>query len=189
MIIGLYKDHHQLPFWHSPKLPFELFSPEIHGARVFTFYHGSDREEKQPVPESWIWPVLMGLHMLEIHAMAHVSTFCDHEGPDIWHYPKRVWVQISTLPDVVNEAGIPVTVVEGKTVVQGLWGWDNGTYTPYEFLPEDQRKSTPENSQPEFWRDFFLAQLKGVKIATTSAHSKAVAEAEAAKKLLAVIPD
>lgn len=181
MKIALYTDNHYLPFWHpSPQQPKELFNPTIHGAQVLAVGEGT-----QPIVESWIWPVLMGLHAIDIPVLAHVSAFHNFEKPGTWYYAYRTWVQITTLPTDVNDAGIPITTKDNKVIVSHLWGGDNGTYTPYELLDEGKRQLSLENSRPEFWHDFFVKRLKATKITVTNEARLAL---EKARKY-SVIPD
>lgn len=198
MLIALYSDHHHLPFWHGSKpLPEEIFDPEIHGKRVLTFNPGTTGEKKQSVPEGWLWPVLMGLRQIDWPIMAHVSAFCECQGPGIWHYPKRVWVQISTLPAEKDERGIPLTVQpkandeeRQQVLVQHLWGGDNSTYSPYDFvIPKGEREPPPESNQPEFWRDFFTEALKETRAEALRERAVALAAAEAVAEHYAIIPN
>lgn len=197
MLVALYSDHHRLPFWPGSKpLPEEMFDPEVHGKRVFTFNAGTSTEEKQAVSDSWMWPVLMGLHQIDWPIMAHVSAFCECQGPGLWHFPKRVWIQISTLPSEKTQEGIPLTVgpkktadEEPKVLVQHLWGGDNGTRSPYDFvIPQGEREPPPESNQPEFWRDFFMTELRQVKSKTAERLTAALAAATANAELYDNIP-
>lgn len=181
MKILLYSSHHYLPFWHpSPIQPKELFDPKIHGRWILAAGGGT-----QSIVKSWIWPVLIGLHRIDIPVLAHVSAFRDFERQGLWHHAYRTWVQITTLPPDVNDDGIPITIKNNKVIVDHLWGGDNGTYTPYELLDEGKRQLSLENSRPEFWHDFFIKRLKATKVTVTNEVRLALEKA----KSYSVIPD
>lgn len=165
MKVALYPHHHALPFWHSPEQPKIIFDPAVMADWTHTFEEwdkdqGKHVKKTVPLKDHWMWPVLMGLHSLDIpSAMAHVSVYFNKKTRT-FELPKRKWVQISTLPQKTNTQGIPVVVSKGKVTVEHMWGGDNGTYTPYQLLS----KETVEGEQtPEFWTNFFLTQLRETK--------------------------
>lgn len=198
MLVALYSNHHHLPFYQGQKpLPQEVFDPEVHGKRVLTRHAETSWEQKQVVSEDWLWPILIGLHQINWPIMAHVSAFREYEDPHEWHYCHRVWVQITTLAEEKNEQGIPITVrpksegaEEVEILVKHLWGSDNGTHTPYEFvLLKGQQEAPPELRLPAFWRDFFMQKLRETKAELGEIHAAAVKEAAVNAELYSVIPD
>lgn len=187
MLIALHRTHHTLPFWHNPQQAKEVFDPERHGQRELTF-----RDGPVPVKETWIWPLLKGLHDVEMPVMAHVSAFCNCGDEGTWHFPKRIWVQITTLPTEKDDQGVPVTIRGEERTVKGLWGYDNGTYTPYEFLDKENQKFDKSKHTAEFWRNFFVEKMRAVRAdaqeEAVGAREKAVAAKEWSTKLSAIIP-
>jgi hypothetical protein len=183
MLIALYASHHQLPFWHSPEQPTEVFNPKRHGRRRLTL-----SDETPLVRNSFIWPVLMGLHAIDRPLMAHVSAFCNCGSRGKWHFPKRVWIQITTLPSWKSQLGIPVTVVDGKTVVKHIWGGDNGTYTPFQLLGKQPVEG--ENTVP-FWEHFFEQKLQEARAEAlerfNQAKRKALHAGASAAELIALV--
>lgn len=161
MKIALYPHHHCLPFWHGPKQPTILFDPAM--ACWVTKSREDSPSGKKDIAtltlakDHWVWPILMGLHALDLCALAHVSIHFDSETRR-FKIPKRVWVQITTLPEACNAEGIPVVVERGNVLVKHLWGGDNKTYTPYDLagIETDERPS-------EFWMEFFHEKLKEAK--------------------------
>lgn len=155
MLIALHNNHYFLPFWHNPQQPKELFDPEVHSKLLINLILAG-RGAQMPVTESWIWPILQGIHDINIPAMAHVSAFCGCRKDGTWHFPERVWVQITTLPKEYVD-NIPLVVKDKEVLVEHLWGRDNGTYTPYDFLPDDQRNTKHSSI---FWKKFFKISLR-----------------------------
>lgn len=150
MEIALYGGHHSLPFWHNPQQPKEMFEPRRHKKRKL-FFAGTP----QIACESMLWPILMGMYAIELPlVMGHISAFCRHRGK--WHFPKRIWVQITTLPPGRNAHGIPIVVHDGEVMVKHLWGGDNKTYTPYQFLGQ---KAVAGEETALFWQHFFEQKL------------------------------
>jgi hypothetical protein len=95
--------------------------------------------------------------------MAHVSALCgcEMEKEGWWHYPKRVWVQISTLPNEFTENGIPVVydmIGKRKPEVYSVWGGDNGTGFPSQFFLGEQLQEMAANDS-KIWTRFFVEQL------------------------------
>lgn len=178
MKIALYEDHHGLPFWGGKKQPKELFDPTVHATRILTI-----NKESQQVSENWIWPILMGIHAIEIPILAHVSAFCSCIGGDRWHFPKRVWVQFTTLPEASVD-GIPL-IFEGTSVkVKCLWIIDNGTYNPYDFLSKDDGE---EAKTEIFWQGYFEGELRAKKESVLESARAALREAEELEKLFSVV--
>jgi hypothetical protein len=166
--------HHQLPWWGGKTNPFDIFSPEKY--KSFPFKGGYKTEvtdgreviigdETVSLGEvKHLFSFLSGLHNVEAsHLMAHVSAICGCEMGEKgwWHHPKRMWVQISTLPDEFTEEGIPVVynmIGECKSEVHRVWGGDNGTYSPYEFFVDETLREMAANDS-KIWTRFFVEQL------------------------------
>src|SRR3989344_5018844 len=155
MKTALYPDHHCLPFWRKPTQPTILFN-EIKLASYAK--KGTDEKNILLASQSDIWPVLLGLNRLQVPAMAHVSIVFD---PKTYTFDqcKRMWVQISELPEQNDENGIPLVVNEGKVQVSCLWGIDNGTRSPLDFLSEEEWKDDSKKKSPEFWANLFGKKL------------------------------
>lgn len=158
MKVLLYPDHHQLPFWHRPIQSTLLFDPVVLATWIVQKWNTSGFYYPDPAApsatENYMWPILCGLHQLDLPLLAHVSSpFVGGRVESL----KRKWVQFSNIPDQeVN--GIPQCIVDGKAVVTCLWGHDNGTYSPYELLATNE--DLPEHKTPRFWVDFFLGILR-----------------------------
>lgn len=174
MIVALYQDHHQLPWWGGKTNPFDIFNPEKHKSLPFKGDHKIEEIEgvrtivgHETIPlerEKQLFSLLSGLHDVEAsHLMAHVSAMCgcEMEKEGWWHYPKRVWVQVSTLPDEFTEAGIPVVyniIGERKPEVHRVWGGDNGTGFPSQFFVDERLREMAANDS-KIWTRFFVEQL------------------------------
>ncbi len=182
MLIALHATHHSLPFWHRPKQPNELFDPETHAKVIF---HGQSEREKVLVKDTFMWPILMGISAIDLpQVMAHVSAFCPCIGDGSVHWAKRKWVQFTTVPEEkVGE--IPLVVKGEKVQVQHLWGGDNGTYSPFDFLKD--RKDDDPLPDASFWKNFFLKELRDAKRETLSKAAKASRKAEELTKLYEVV--
>lgn len=171
MIVSLYENHHQLPFWHGTNTnPFDVFNPKKHknfpfkGELITEEIDGlrySKGNKTIPFSESKeLFSFLVGLHNVETSDLiAHVSAMCSCEIAEhgYWHYPNRVWVQITTLPHEFTNTGIPVVynmAGERNPEICGIWGYDNGTYNPYQFLMEGELREKAANNH-EIWTRFF----------------------------------
>lgn len=175
MLIALYQDHHELPFWGGKTNPFDVFSPEKHGDFPMK---GEEITEEVPgksyvrvighkpkkFVEEEIFSFLCGLHNVKAdHLMAHVSALCKCELAEKgwWHYPKRVWVQISLIAHEFTKEGIPVVydlIGRRNPEIRCVWGGDNGTYGPYSFFEKEDLKIRAIN-EPRIWTRFFVEQL------------------------------
>jgi hypothetical protein len=167
MNVVLYQDHHHLPFYgpgHHPDAP---LTPE-YGEREL-------QHEGKPFPlkSTWLWPVLEGLQESNLPYLAHVSALCGCGKNGRWHFCKRVWVQITTMPEE-QVGGIPLIVKNDEKTVTHLWGGDNGTRSPYDFLPEAERDVVHDKT---FWKSFFEGKLRDAKAEAELGVRKA-AEAE-----------
>lgn len=174
MLVALYKDHHELPWWGGKTNPFDIFNPEKYknlpfkGDHILKEVGGEQRivgNEIIPLEkEKQLFSFLTGLLAVEADdLMAHVSALCDCEMKEHnwWHYPKRVWVQISTLPNEFTEAGIPVVynmAGDLKPELDHRWGGDNGTSFPSQFFLEKEL-AEKASSDPKIWTRFFVEEL------------------------------
>lgn len=182
----LYHNHHQLPFWHRPSQPYAAYSPALSADWMFQEW---DEERDGLVLKNykdsggWALPMLNGLHNLDLPLLAHVSFSVQENKVQSL---KRSWVQISTVPEGVDEAGLPLVVEPSESEdkpgvnVTGLWGFDNGTKSPWEFAWAKE-VSEAERMTSDFWRSAFLNQLslarqKAIQDAVSAA-SKAAATA------------
>ena len=178
MQVALYLSHHHLPFWHNPEQPKVMFNPTEHASWKMEVRDDRHLDECRTIlvqaDTTWMWPILMGLHQIELLAMAHVS-FGFSEGQI---KPRgRGWVQVTTIP-VTEVDGIPLVVdmVDGKPVVQvnRLWGFDNGTRTPWEFewarTASEAEKMTPGFWTASFRREIFAASRGEMEKALRTIH-------------------
>lgn len=197
MLVALYKNHHQLPFWGHQANPFDVFDPQKHASLSFK---GEAIVENNAIvgykkrkleEEGYIFSLLKGLHEVETdYLMAHVSALCDCEiqKHGCWHYPKRVWVQITNKPGDFTGEGVPNMLDIGgclKSEIVNVWGGDNGTYTPYEFFSTDIVQGNLKNDST-LWTRFFDEQLEldqGFKSAKANVAFARIILAEAEKGL------
>lgn len=151
MKIALYQHHHELPFWRHPKQPYAMFDEKELAS--FTLNDPeSPNEIGVPVSVTSDWPILIGLHNLQIeNLMAHVSYIFDLEKRTAKR-TKRFWVQITTLP-VEEEKNIPLIIKDGEVNVIHLWGGDNKTYHPTQLIKYAVGVSDIWDSK--FWTYFF----------------------------------
>jgi len=163
MKVALYDDHHNLPFWHSPKNPQLLFNPEKHGTYNFenSMSVGRKRDSSGLATQHYMWPILLGLHELNLpEIMAHVSFIIDESKQRVGAFNKRKWVQITTEP-VKFERSLPIIVEGNQVVVESLWGRDNGTASPLEFTGSDTFVDGEETAI--FWENLFHNKLRESK--------------------------
>lgn len=188
MKVALYNGHHRLPFWHSPSNPNCLFDPSILGDWIFKKNEAKDGkwvENKYPAVEHSIMPILNGLIALELPGvMAHVSIIFDAKEK-IVEYSKRAWVQLTTEPSENDANGLPVIVKDDIVQVEHLWGGDNGTYSPYDFLDKD---GSEKSNTAEFWTAFFLKKLRETKEEACKEAEEARTEAEHVLQKYSIIP-
>jgi hypothetical protein len=174
MLIALYQTHHQLPFWGGETNPFDIFSPGKHGA--FPFKGGDKIEvidgqrthvgnEMVSLKDAkYLFSFLSGLHDVECdYLIAHVSALCNCqlEKKGWWHYPKRVWVQITTRPNEFTKEGLPIVydiIGRCKSEIHHVWGGDNGTHSPYDFFSDEKIREKASND-PRIWTRFFVEHL------------------------------
>lgn len=181
MKTALYGGHHDLPFWGNGQQPNIMFDPV-----TMSGWKYDTRDEGQiELHEGWMWPILVGLSLIEFPLLAHVSAgFIDGKIVPI----KRMWVQITTLPTEEDENGFPLVVKpfsQGKNV-EHLWGGDNGTYSPWGF--EDVKSVSDEDKlKPEFWKFYFERKLLDQRDEAIQKSEKAAAEARRLIELYSVV--
>lgn len=174
MLIALYQSHHHLPYWSGDVNPFDVFRPDIHRSLPIQGPAKMGTGEKDDqiigyetiplVQEGSLFSFLTGLAAVDASAMmAHVSALTSHslQKDGWWCFPKRIWVQVSTLSEEFTEAGVPVVydlAGKRKSEIKHIWGGDNGTHTPYEFFATQKlRNSAAQDSR--VWKRFFEEQL------------------------------
>lgn len=180
MKIATYSNHHFLPFWHNPQKPDGFFDPN--NLNDWTFV---EKKETKPAIEHWVMPILNGLFSINLPGvMAHMSIIFDSKKKII-ETPKRVWVQITT--EVLDFDGVPVIIKDDvdDVAVESLWGGDNGTYSPFDFLKDGYNEE--EVKTPGFWAKFFLERLQEQKREAIYVSENARAEAEKILKKYSVI--
>ena len=181
MVIALYKSHHELPFWHEPTQPKVLFDE----SKMASYNYVGDESIKDiSAKNDSMWPILLGLEKLQVlNAMAHVS-FIFNDELKTYSYPKRVWVQITTIPPISDlDKGIPLIIKNEKINVVCLWGHDNKTHRPWGLLTEDIARK--EQMKPEFWTTFFKKKIYEQKNEVKKSLAKAENEVAEIRKLLA----
>jgi hypothetical protein len=154
MRIAFYGSHHSLPFGDRPEQPLGMYDPEEHlRSRIMVPDHvrGKGMMRQVVFSESVLWPVLHGLALAVVPRLAHVSlVFIDGEV----RVPRRVWVQLSSLPVDEDANGLPLVIdARGKPTVDRFWRCDNGTRTPIGLLRHERTEQ--ELLDPKIWRDFF----------------------------------
>jgi len=152
MLIALYHSHHSLPFWHSPENPYAIYRDRILESFKFRPWDNYPTDKSHPME-----PIINGLHKIDLPVLANVSLSLNYSKMVI-NSTKRYWVQITTLPNSFDEERVPIILEKNIVQVEHLWGGDNGTYSPLNFLP-DYRSSFNEITTPEFWAIFFLQKL------------------------------
>ncbi len=181
MKIALYQHHHELPFWHHPTQPYAMFD-EKEMAYYQTEYPESDSTN---AVESLDWPIFIGLNDLEYpNLMAHVSYIFDIKNK-IAKRPKRFWVQITTIPELFGEDGLPILVKDGKVQVEHLWGGDNGTFSPHAFIKD----VGPKDIASKVWGYCFSKKLQEEKIKVQEELGKVVEKEKYLSDLLKLYPD
>lgn len=190
MIVALYPDHHHLPFWHSPTNAKEVFDPEVHAGRLVEAHESrwvpecrenmmfAVGQRLDEVGKAAAWNVLMGLHSVDApQLMGHVSLLCNcGEEKRWWHWSKRFWVQISTLPEGWEGDGIPEIVADdGKTLrVRHVWSDTSIHRTPYGLIPEGDR----DHADAEYWKNFFSEKIRGAHRSYASTAAEGYENAE-----------
>lgn len=186
MNIALYRGHHQLPFWGSSWAnPYMIINPHALDAQGWWWQPRQDEDTKSPASTYFLMPVLQGLYNLHVKGVfAHVSLNLNQETFRI-QGNHRVWVQLTTIPKTWAD-GLPVVFdKETKPTVRHLWGGDNGTYTPFDWVRDGQQQINPDSCNADFWSDFFLGKLRAAKQHVQQEFDKAKSYLEA----YAGIPD
>jgi hypothetical protein len=155
MKVGLYSDHHNLPFNDKGTNPHSIYD-----SNGFDDWVCEKHGKLHPASTFYLMPVLNGLNAINLPGlMAHVSVITDPIGKII-RSSKRVWVQITTSP-VEDELGFPCVIRDNEIQARLIWnGCDQAhIYTPYDML----QGSGNIIDTPEFWKEFFLAELRNAK--------------------------
>lgn len=187
MKIALYSDHLALPFWYRSKQPTVLFSQGM--SDWTTTQKDWDEEDKYvdkkiKAKDFWVWPILIGIEAIDLPLMAHLSVFFDAEKKT-FSLPKRVWIQITTLPEKTTPGGIPVVVENGNIQVANLWCGDSGTRDPYQLIEEE---SAEGNHTATFWTERITNFLSRAKQEAVRKAAIAAEEAILIAERYAVIP-
>jgi len=178
MKIALYDSHESLPFGTAPAQPQDVFDPDRH-AKLQMVSGG-----KQVVAsDTRIWPILMALHNMPIPALAHVSAFLRPLNAGRWSLPERINVQISTLPDKVDEKGMPLVLSASGLTVMPLWGAD-GIESPYTLLEKGSREFDKAVHTADFCKEFSQTRLQEVVQQAARDVARAVDELDGAQKWL-----
>ena len=154
MKIAFYSSHYFLPFWCDPKNPVAVFN-----SSRMAKYKATICGRTFFLEEDLVWPVLEGLRLIDLPLLANISLIVVDER-QVFDFPERVWVQITTLPEC-QENGMPIVVEDNEVSVVHLWGGDNGTYRPHGFVGSEIKREV--FFAPAFWADFFLDKLKEAK--------------------------
>lgn len=157
MKVYTYSSHHDLPFWRCPTNPNWIFDPNaIEG---WTLTDDSKVPAGQiPIEKHWVIPILNGLLKVDAPGLvANVSMAFDTQKKMILP-THRCWVQITTEPKNVAENGMPEVVKDGVVQVEGVWGSDNGTRTPYDWI-QDMDWNPKKLPDSDFWQGFFVTKL------------------------------
>lgn len=154
MRIAMHQSHHWLPFWDEPRQPKDMFDPKRYGNLKMVV-----AGEKLLARNTRLWPVLAGLHAVDMPVMAHVSAFCNCKGEGTYHYCRPTWVQITSIPDKTNRRGIPLVLKNGKLMVEHLWVGNDERGDPYQFLDREDLLPSSVGHSPQYWTDFFLGKL------------------------------
>ncbi len=162
MLTALYHNHHGLPFWRRPANPFELFTPKLFDKVI---YYDSRTGTDKLVNSHSFMNVLLGIHQIELpNTMAYISIgFIDQpdkDGKTMLSFPKRIWIQFTSIPKESETDKLPVVVKDEKVQVSHIWGRDNGTYHPFELPGTEKTWAELSQQLPEFWSEFFLNKIK-----------------------------
>lgn len=159
MKVYTYSTHYSLPFWRNPANPDWIFDPKVIGDWKCGD-SSKTSEELIAADKHWVMPILNGLLKIEAPGLvANVSICFDTQRKMILPV-HRCWIQITTEPETVDENGLPEVVKDGIVKVEGVWGYDNGTYNPYDWIRDMPGFNLDNLPGSDFWRDFFISKLK-----------------------------
>lgn len=154
MLIVMHQSHSTLPFWDAPKQPRDLFDPKRHGNMKVVV-----AGEKLLARNTRLWPVLVGLHAVNLPVMAHVAAFCKEKDGTAYQYCKPLWLQITTLPQEFNRRGIPRVIQKRKLAVRHVWIGNDERGSFYQFLNRDALLPGADGHSATCWTDFFIERL------------------------------
>ena len=154
MEIKFFRSPNLLPFWSNDK-PKELREELILGKHFDSWESVLDCETHIPMRDTWVWPILMGLHTLEIPALAHVSAFYKSEETDNtkegWGIADLVYIEISSLPKEKNGQFFVRNLMEGRESERTI------AFSSRSCIANKKR------SFMFFWSDFFEKELQRAK--------------------------
>lgn len=154
MLIALHQSHHWLPFSDKPRQPKELFEPKCHGNMKVVV-----AGEKLLARHTRLWPVLAGLHAVDLQVMAHVAAFCGRTGEGGYRYCKPLWIQVTTLSEQLDHRSIPLVIKKGELKVEHIWMGSDEPNDPYQFLVRETLLPGSAGHSSHYWTDFFLERL------------------------------
>lgn len=173
MKIALYESPFGMPFWSVPRQPKELFDHGM-GDRIIVL-RGSGT--KIPLRETILWPVLIGLELIDGPALAHVAAIHPTVPSDMWAISEKVHIQISTLPSEEDDRGIPLVVKGNNVRVRKLWE-DSDNHTVHSLQSAGLYPATrsDDGTMDSFrWHAYFGERLLHAKT-SLEARLKAVQE-------------
>lgn len=166
MKIALYSNHHDLPFWRSPRQSEFLFNPTVLKDFKYSGRRSDDTVGDVFVKDTWVWSIFMGLYSIKsTKLMAHMSVDFNFRNRT-FEFPKRVWIQISSVPlEKVDTTGVPLIVNDKSEVcVTLVWGKDNNTYNPYQLdLVKKANPSEASLKDAYFWEKLFINELLEIR--------------------------
>jgi hypothetical protein len=166
MQVYLYGSHHNLPYRDSPDRCSGIFHP-----RDFTGKYIHQGISETPIEETDIWPVLMGLHQLDLPFLTHISAFMNmnlqisqNKSSSFLTFAARHWIEITTSHLPTPQTGSFETEILGMNFcLVTLWNNNDGSHSPFHLLHRGLQNS-PEIKKPQFWSDFFHEELKAIKV-------------------------
>ncbi len=150
-----------------------IFEPENYlGKTVYTNINGV------PAEETDIWPVLMGLHQLDLPFLAHITAFKSMlKESELLCQDGPLWIMITTPHLSESAPGSERTEMLGMDF-QLVPIWEDGdSRTPARLLPKSIREHASVQT-PEFWSDFFKTKLLDIKFHADQEAAKASAYAK-----------
>lgn len=150
-----------------------IFDPENYlGKTVYSNISGV------PAEETAIWPVLMGLHQLDLPFLAHITAFKSIlKATEMLCLEGPLWIMITTPHLHEYTPGSEWTEMLGMNFrLVPLWE-DSDSRTPTKLLPKSIREHVSTQT-PDFWSDFFKTKLLDLKFHADQEAAKANAYAK-----------